>query len=67
MKTEEGQEWIPGDDPNNFAEAARNAVENAEQKYRERGEEFPKVYDVQMQVLAHGPLSGYRVWVSPGG
>ena len=30
MKTEDGREWFDGDDPNNFAAAAKKAVENAE-------------------------------------
>jgi hypothetical protein len=67
MKTEDGREWFHGEDPNNFADAARDAVENAEAEYRKRGLDFPQLYDVQLQVLAHGPLSGYRVLVSPGG
>jgi hypothetical protein len=25
------------------------------------------LYEVRLQVTAHGPLSGYRVLVSPGG
>jgi hypothetical protein len=67
MKTEDGREWFEGEDPENFAAAARNAVENAEDEYRKRGDEFPKLYDVRLQVRAHGPLSGYRVLISPGG
>ena len=51
----------------NFAAAATKAVENAEDEYTKRGKQFPKLYDVQLQVEAHGPLSGYRVWISPGG
>ena len=61
------QEWFEGEDPNNFAAAARNAVENAEEEYRRRGDDFPTLYDVRLQVLAEGPLSGYRVSISPGG
>jgi hypothetical protein len=67
MKTEHGREWFDGDDPNNFAAAAKKAVENAEDEFRRRDKEFPKLYDVQLQVEAEGPLSGYRVWISPGG
>jgi hypothetical protein len=60
-------EWFPGEDPNSFAAAAVIAVENAEKEYRRRGEEFPKEYEVRLQVLAEGPLSGYRVLISPSG
>ena len=69
MKTEEDRdrEWFRGDDDNSFAAAARVAVENAEEEFRSRDEEFPTLYDVRLQVEAHGPLSGYRVLVSPGG
>ena len=65
MKPE--REWFEGEDPNSFAAAARNSVENAEEEYRRRGEDFPNMYDVRLQVLAEGPLSGYRVLISPGG
>jgi hypothetical protein len=66
LKPDDG-EWFEGEDPSNFAAAARNAVENAEEEYRRRREDFPRVYDVRLQVLAEGPLSGYRVLISPGG
>lgn len=65
-KPENGEEFV-GEDPNSFAAAARNAVENAEEEYTRREEGFPSVYDVRLQVLAEGPLSGYRVFVRPGG
>jgi len=67
MKTEDGREWFPGDDDHSFAAAARVAVENAEEEFTRRREEFPRLYDVRLQVEAHGPLSGYRVLVSPSG
>ena len=66
VKPDDGEEFV-GEDPKSFAAAARKAVENAEEEYRRRGEDFPTVYDVRLQVLAEGPLSGYRVFVSPGG
>jgi len=66
MKQEEG-EWFEGTHPESFAAAARTAVENAEEVIRRRGEELPREYDVRLQVTAEGPLSGYRVLVSPGG
>jgi hypothetical protein len=43
------------------------AVENAEKVYDERRQARPDRYDVRLQVLAHGPLSGYRVEISPSG
>jgi flavin-binding protein dodecin len=63
MTMEDGRQWYPGESPDSFAAAAKIAVENAE---RELGEVKPE-YDVQLQVLAEGPLSGYRVLVSPTG
>ena len=67
MTVEGEREWFPGEDRNSFAAAAVVAVENAERVFKERDEEFPKEYDVRLQVLAKGPLSGYRVFISPGG
>lgn len=66
MKPDEG-EWFDGEDPESFAAAARVAVENAEAEYRRRGQQFPRLYNVRLQVMAEGPLSGYRVLISPGG
>jgi hypothetical protein len=66
MKEPEG-EWFGGSDENNFAAAARDAVENAETELRRRGEELPTEYDVMLRVKAHGPLSEYKVFVSPHG
>jgi hypothetical protein len=63
----EDREWFEGTDPRSFAEAARIAVENAEVEFGRRGEDLPEEYDVQLRVLAHGPLSDYRVLVSPHG
>jgi hypothetical protein len=63
MTTDGDREWYPGEDPNSFAAAAVNAVENAEKVL---GEVRPE-YDVRLQVLADGPLSGYRVLISPTG
>jgi hypothetical protein len=60
-------EWFDGSHKESFAEAARIAVENAERAFRERGRELPTEYDVQLRVRAHGPLSDYRVFVSPHG
>jgi hypothetical protein len=67
MVPEQEGEWFEGEDPNTFAAAARNAVENAEEEYNRRGQEYPTLYDVRLQVKAEGPLSGYRVLISPGG
>ena len=67
MKPEGELEWFPGEDPNSFAAAAVIAVENAEEVFRKRGEDYPKEYDVRLQVLAENPLSGYRVLISPSG
>jgi hypothetical protein len=67
MKLEQNGEWFEGEDPNTFAAAARNAVENAEEELRRRGQDLPRLYEVRLQVMAEGPLSGYRVLISPGG
>jgi hypothetical protein len=60
-------EYPPGIDDRSFAEAARKAVENAERVIRERDPEagLPELYDVRLQVGATGPLSDYRVFVTP--
>jgi flavin-binding protein dodecin len=63
MTMEQGREWYSGESPNSFAAAAKIAVERAEEALGE----IPREYDVQLQVLAEGPLSGYRVLVSPTG
>ena len=60
---QDGREWYPGESRESFAAAAKNAVERAEE---ERGE-IASEYDVRLQVLAEGPLSGYRALVSPTG
>ena len=57
------REWYPGESRESFAAAAKNAVERAEEELGEIKTE----YDVRLQVLAEGPLSGYRVYVSPTG
>jgi hypothetical protein len=61
------REWFGGEDDESFAAAAVIAVENAEKVYDERRQARPDRYDVRLQVLAHGPLSGYRVEISPSG
>jgi flavin-binding protein dodecin len=61
MTTEGDREWYPGESTESFAAAAKNAVERAE---KELGE-IKSEYDVRLQVLAEGPLSGYRALVSP--
>jgi hypothetical protein len=66
MRPNDG-EWFEGSDRDSFAAAARTAVENAEEVIRERGQELPREYDVRLQVTAEGPLSGYKVFVSPSG
>lgn len=66
MKIEE-QEWFEGKSTESFAAAARIAVENAEEVFRERGQEFPTEYEVRLRVGARGVLSDYRVFVSPSG
>ena len=66
MKESDG-EWFGGSHENDFAQAARVAVENAEEELRRRGEELPTEYDVILRVKAHGPLSEYKVFVSPHG
>ena len=63
MMDKEGREWYPGESPDSFAAAAKNAVDHAEEVL---GEIKPE-YDVKLQVLAEGPLSGYRALVSPTG
>jgi hypothetical protein len=62
-------DYPPGIDKRSFAEAARKAVEIAEQEIRERDPdaELPTLYDVRLQVGATGPLSDYRVFVTPAG
>jgi hypothetical protein len=67
MKPDGDREWFPGEDRNSFAAAAVIAVENAERVFEERGDPWPKEYDVRLQVLAERPLSGYRVLISPTG
>jgi hypothetical protein len=67
MVPEQEGEWFEGEDPESFAKAAKKAVENAERVFLDRGDPFPELYEVRLQVTAHGPLSGYRVLVSPGG
>lgn len=63
MIESDDREWYPGESPDSFAAAAKNAVEHAE----EVTGEIKREYDVRLQVLAEGPLSGYRVFVSPTG
>jgi flavin-binding protein dodecin len=63
MTSEEDRQWFSGESPDSFAAAAKNAVRRAEEELGEIKSE----YDVQLQVLAEGPLSGYRVLVSPTG
>jgi hypothetical protein len=67
MKLEEEGEWFEGSATESFAAAARTAVENAEEVIRGRGQELPMEYDVRLRVTAEGPLSGYKVFVSPSG
>jgi hypothetical protein len=67
MQSQDEREWFSGDSRDSFAAAARVAVEKAEDVFRERGEELPTEYDVRLQVLAKGSMSGYRVLVSPTG
>ena len=67
MKREEEREWFEGSDTQSFAAAAKRAVENAEEVIGGRGEDFPTLYDVRLQVTAERPLSGYKVFVSPSG
>jgi flavin-binding protein dodecin len=57
------REWFSGESPESFAAAAKRAVERAEEELGEIRSE----YDVRLQVLAEGPLSGYRAFVSPTG
>lgn len=63
MKLEDDREWFPGESRDSFAAAAVAAVEHAEEVLGE----IPKEYDVRLQVLAEGPLSGYRVLIAPTG
>jgi flavin-binding protein dodecin len=63
MIENDDREWYAGESRESFAAAARNAVERAEEELGEIKSE----YDVRLQVLAEGPLSGYRVYVSPTG
>jgi hypothetical protein len=67
MKREGEGEWFEGSDTQSFAAAARRAVEHAEEVLGGRGEDLPTLYDVRLQVTAEGPLSGYKVFVSPTG
>jgi hypothetical protein len=62
-------EFPPGIDERSFAEAARKAVEKAEEVIRERDPDakLPELYDVRLQVGAKEPLSDYRVFVTPAG
>jgi hypothetical protein len=63
MTLENDRQWFAGESRNSFAAAAVAAVEHAEEELGE----IPKEYDVRLQVLAEGPLSGYRVLISPTG
>ena len=63
MTLEDDRQWFSGESPDSFAAAAKKAVQNAEEQL----EEIKPEYDVRLQVLAEGPLSGYRVLVSPTG
>jgi flavin-binding protein dodecin len=63
MIEQDDRAWFSGESKESFAAAAKKAVERAEE---ERGE-IASEYDVRLQVLAEGPLSGYRVLVSPSG
>lgn len=63
MMEDDGREWFEGESRESFAAAAKVAVKRAEEAL---GEIKPE-YDVQLRVLAEGPLSGYRVYVSPTG
>ena len=63
MTVEDDRQWFSGESPDSFAAAAKNAVRRAEEELGEIKSE----YDVRLQVLAEGPLSGYRVLVSPTG
>jgi len=66
MKSED-EEWFEGSSEVSFAEAARDAVEHAEREFTRRGQRFPEEYDVRLRVTAEGPLSGYKVLISPHG
>ena len=66
MKSED-EEWFEGSSEASFADAARDAVENAEREFTRRGGDFPTEYDVRLRVTADRPLSGYKVLISPHG
>lgn len=66
MKSED-EEWFEGESRSSFADAAVIAVENAEKEFTRRGERFPHEYEVRLRVTAEGPLSGYKVLISPSG
>jgi len=67
MKPDEDREWFEGTDEGTFAAAARTAVDNAEAEFHRRGQGNPTEYDVRLRVMAEGPLSGYKVLISPSG
>jgi hypothetical protein len=67
MERQDEREWFSGESDDSFAAAAVVAVDNAEKVFDERGLRRPDRYDVRLQVLAEGPLSGYRVEISPSG
>jgi hypothetical protein len=58
-------EYGPGIDERSFAEAARRAVEMAEEVLGKPQDGEMQLYDVRLQVGATGPLSDYRVFVTP--
>ena len=65
MSVEQGDpQWFEGISDRSFAEAAKIAVEKAEEVLEEP---WPELYDVKLQVGASGVLSDYRVFVSPAG
>lgn len=60
------EHWL-GESRESFAEAARLAVENAEADLARRGIPHPREYDVTLRITAEGPLSDYRVFITPHG
>jgi hypothetical protein len=61
------REYGPGISERSFAEAAREAVEMAEKEIGKPELGTVQLYDVRLQVGATGPLSDYRVFVTPSG
>lgn len=58
-------QWYHGKHKEGFAEAVKDALENAEKEIRGRQERLPTEYEVRFAITAHGPLSDYKAAIKP--